>query len=96
MLKEPPNQRPHRHKPSLLRARGQCSPGQQRRRKVYSTFSQLSFIFTSQISAITFTAEMRGGTTTSRAWTVECQLTCSKDADGGRGRYHADHTHYTF
>ncbi len=34
----------------------------------------------------------RGGTTTS----LECQLTCSEHADGGHGRYHADHTHHTF
>ncbi len=26
----------------------------------------------------------------------QCQLTCNKDADDGRGRYHADHIHTTF
>ncbi len=37
---------------------------------------------------------LRGGTTISRAWTVECQLTCSKDAVVGVTVI-ADHTHNT-
>ena len=40
-------------------------------------------------------ASSRGGTTRSRhsrAWTMECQLTCSKDTDDGRGHNHEDHT----